>query len=326
LSEPFPATHSLKQAHYRLGGAVEITIRAASGGLGLFERLQKFQIPHARRPVLELVVCERPGDFPRDIKPHTGRYKGISWSMALEEAHGRADGRVYFYEASGSASPSFFLLTRMVFGPRVRRELLCFGGFSLIGSAFHYEDTIFILFGRPGSGKTRLLLAALEAGASLVGDDELVVDREGHVSGLYNHVELRYGTAAGTSLWNRLRTAEKIRLGFYRFVSLVTASKISLNLVKQPEELGLRSSRHTGKGRTVFVHLSSAGTKTKMGPDEVITEIAAYEADYRERYGGIFFGKEDFEKSTSSIRTFLTDCEIWHYPSQSRIEELLELV
>lgn len=120
-----------------------------------------------------------------------GMRKAVPWSCSIE-AREPEGWRIAF------RSPMMreFLAWHVALIPALRLLLLDRGAALVGGAAFEMGGGATMLAGLPGSGKTALLLGALEQGARLIGDEYLGLTEGGEVLPAARVLALRQGTFA----------------------------------------------------------------------------------------------------------------------------------
>jgi hypothetical protein len=227
--------------------------------------------------------------------------------------------RIYFY------SPCFvdFLVQRLVLIPCLKEALVQRGGFLLIASSFSHQDRTFVLFGYPGSGKTRLTLAALNAGARLVGDNGLAILGRGSVHSVYDEIELRYRTVRGTPFWPLLTSEDQLKLACFHLVSFLSRRYLSFNISVPLADLGIEVQPSLGQERLIFVQLGN--TRGRLTSSETIDAIAQYEQWYQERFGETYHHDTYTRDLRDNIGAFLSRCSMWRLPADCGISDILRL-
>jgi len=309
--------------HYDFFGHFRLTLEKHNIPPALKKQLALYATSDSSRQDIELVLCRTRHTFPKGISHRIGgRYKGIHWEIGLEYSTPVRAERIYFH------APLFttFLVTRMVILPCIKRVVVKHGGFSIIGSAFRYQEKTVLLFGCPGSGKTSLLLQALSRGAELIGDNELVITREGNIANVFQDIELRYQSVRATPFWTKLSIWEKTALRFYALLSLLTFHTVSFNVLVSPEQLGLKKDESPSvQGETILIHVKQDLAPTKMEAGEMISAIAKYEASYRRLFGSTFFSEQDFLSGGEAINGFLARCSLWQLATMSDLNNVVNM-
>ncbi len=164
-----------------------------------------------------------------------GVYKAVPWSCRVSE---NAEGGW----TAGFVSPlqREYLAMHVVLVPLLRRLLLDRGIAMVTGAAFQLADGAVLVAGPTGQGKTVLLLAAMERGAPLVGDEYLGLREDGTLAPVARLLALRAGTfAQAPRMLERLSRRRKAALGISKLVSRVTAGRVEPLVHVSPSELGL---------------------------------------------------------------------------------------
>lgn len=276
----------------------------------------------AAAPQADLIFCRSKGEWPVGAKIWQGRYKGMAWQIALSETDGRP--RYFFY------APTFgtFLFIRTCLLPVLKKRAIEKGGFLLIGSAFTLADRSIVLFGGPGSGKTRLLLEALDSGARLLADSEIMLAPDNRVLPVFPYLEARFRTVAGTSYWKRLSAGEKIYLWACQALSRLSGEKISFNLLLHPVDLVNAARAGTApEQRLVFIRLQKgARAWERLGTGEFLAALEAYETTYQDTFGRGIYTPEILKNGLSQARRFLLSSELWQAPAAVSAAELFAVL
>ena len=310
--------------YYDICGILRLGLN--DGGLGgqLKELLDPFRVREVGDDFIELNLCRRANRIPKlSGGQASGIYKGIPWRVVFERDD---DGRVrrIFFRAHFFVN---FLVLRIVLIPCVKNALVQKGGFSVPGSVFRRRGTTFLLFGQPGSGKTLLTLKALERGASLVADNELLISEQGIIQGLFNEIELRYQTVHKTQFWCQLRANQRMKLVLFHLISLLSSRRISFNISLPPAELSINTENHSLDRNLIVVHLTDQARASRLTADEMMDAIIAYEKWYQSVFGAIFFA--DLEGEVRDLRSnmepFFSGRTMWRLPASCAIDDVFAL-
>jgi len=310
---------------YDIQGVSSIRLDSQGIPVLLRQHLAPYEVAAVDSPFLELVLCRSPLSMPQ-LPPALqsgGYYKGIPWRIAFERDQEGSPGRVFFY------APVFmaFLAMRMVIIPYIKQCAIAGGGFSILGSVFRYENKTFMVFGHPGAGKTWMMLQALERGASLVADNELLVSADGEVRGLFDEIELRYRTLRGNRYWSRISFGQKLRLLLYRGISLGTLGRLSFNICPTPGDLGVEMMDDDPRAPHIVLQLSPQSRISQMLTDSMVDSVIEYEQWYRSVFGSFFASTgagEDWQMRRN-LKTFYHRCSLWRIPLSSDLGEVLAL-
>lgn len=306
---------------YEIGGVLRVDIHFNGRGKDLKSYLERFEVSGDVAPSLTITLCRNAQEVGKADKmtPFAGRYKGIPWELAMMQ---RDDGRseVRFHSPLWLA----FLVIRMILLPRLKVAMIELGGFSLIGSAFQYGAHRYVLFGVPGSGKTKTLLEATRLGADYIGDNELLIDASGKITSVFRDIELRCATVSWTPYWRRLGFGEKFRLLLYQGLSWLSVGKFTANLSVGPERLGFGTFMLQAAS-PVVVNLQGKVSKEPLTPEAMGDTILNYEESYRSLFGDIFDLKRRTEQLTSNLQAFLRAATLWRMPRGTAASEILEL-
>lgn len=220
----------------------------------------------------------------------SGIYKGVAWQAVLERGADGSTRKISFY------CPLFLelLAMQMVIMPLIKERVLKQGGFSLWASAVRSADSVIVMFGEPGVGKTRKALEAIGLGWNLVADNDLVFLPDGTVAGLFDEIELRYGTVAGTVLWKRLNRVQKIRLFLSHLISKLFLNRVGFNLVVKPSALGINASGASLPGDSLaFVFLRQSPLPGPLELEPAVRIMVDYEKWYQSIYGSFIYSAPD---------------------------------
>jgi hypothetical protein len=293
---------------YRFAGIIPLAIEYPSSNYPLRKQLKAHKAEGTEDPSIKLKICTS------EIRSPTakGKYKGIPWQW--RNARGE-DGSELFEFHSALFTSYFF--TRMILIPVLKRELIKRKAALVIGSSFIINNTLYVLTGQPGSGKTSLLLDAIGHGASFVGDDELFVAPGNKVSPLTNFIQLRYYTVKPFPLWKALTFFEKLYLkvtallsaGTFRFVNLALERSYIPALTAAPE--GTRCVRFTRADSIREVEASS-----------FIQSILEYEKEYQAIYGSLIYTPQSREALGSILSELLSDHRFFEVPRYTSYESL----
>jgi hypothetical protein len=256
-----------------------------------------------------IVFCQHAKELPSTGEVWSGRYKGMPWRIVRDHT---ADGvsRFFFH------APFFrtFLFIRTCLIPILKKITIERGGFFLIGSAWAYKGTAFILFGNPGSGKTRLLLDRLDAGGEFLGDSELILTGEKKVFPVFPYLEARLKTLYGTAHWARLSLKNKVYLWFCHMLSFVSGGRISFNLLlDSADNPAVRRSSATGSFSRYFVlRLSQDRAETAALPlADFLTAVESYETDYQQTFGASLYTPELRSLGLKQLKNILSGAALW---------------
>lgn len=302
------------QAIYSLRDVFKVRFCGGPLPRGLAWQLEPFRSLSGadEKQTIEIVLGKPPRDKPAAFQH--GFYKGIPWQLSKNE------NRIFFH------APCFisFLLIRMILTPLFKKHTAERGGFTFPGSSFHLNDEVFVLYGPPGCGKTRILLEALERGAVWIGDNELYVTG-GRIAPIYDELELRYHTVRKLNLWKRLSLRTRLRLIFFAVIQTLTVGRLSFNVLLRPADVFVGQADLPVSHRITMIHLEGHEPPGRMTPDAFAAGLDAHEKHYRERFGSYFFDGKDLEASIHNRSVFLEHCELWRAPVESPLESILKI-
>jgi hypothetical protein len=246
---------------------------------------------------------------------HSGAYKGIPWKSGCTYSAEGTPREIHF------ATPVFhtFLSVRKVLLPVVRSLMVSAGGFSILGTAFRWKERTWHLFGRPGAGKTSLLLSCLSQGAQLIGDFELLVSRDGVIRPLMDDIEFRYATVSSTPFWKRLNHRQQLWLLTCRLISGMTARRISFNLVVPPRSIAIPRVEDDALAPNV---LAGIGIE-EWNPNESVDDLLAYFRHYDSIYPPIFSQRTSYwDDLEANLRRYVESCDLAGLPAGVVAEDL----
>ncbi len=289
-------------------------VAVEKGGLEPFLRqhLEGLQIPEGQaRPQLEVVRSRFPWGIPSTARISHGIYKGIPWRIGLQAG---SPTRVYFF------TPAFFtfLMLRKVLIPFLRREIIRDGGAGFIGSAFRDAGKVYVLFGHPGCGKTRVLLSAAAAGASFIGDHEIVIFPDGSVYGLFHYLELRLETVRKSKFWKQLRLLQKSKLFLFEMISAMTFRRICFNILVQPETLEIPRSASDSTEK-IFIHLAREHQSGPIGKDVFMEALQQYAEIFTRYFGRLFEDESMRQREKENFEKILADSWLWQLPESAAV-------
>ncbi len=248
----------------------------------------------------------------------SGIYKGIRWQLRCNRDD---DGRVnevhfcsrYFRK---------FLGVRLALIPLVREVAIESGGLALIGSAFRWRETTWHLYGKPGCGKTHLLLECLDDGAELIGDCELIIRADGTIHPLFDIVEFRYATIRQTASYELLSPAHRGKLQFCRLISFLTARRISFNLTLPPVQLEWMGAHDTADATHALVGLGVE--PDNWDTDTAVAELLAYSMWYQSHYPVSFAADAQASKEAlkENLQTYVQRCDLSAVPAGATLQAL----
>lgn len=308
--------------YYSFSGNFSIAIYNGYIPSGLSDFLKSQKLDHSIKPNLEIVICRRKHQLPSNASVHySDIYKGIPWTLKILKNTEDNTERCFFY----SFAFTTFLILRTVIIPHLKQEIIKEKGFSILGSSFEFEKTIFVLFAKPGSGKTRLLLEAIDKGAKFLGDNELMITKDGEVKSLFNDTEFRLSTVQGTSFWKNLSRKQKAKLFLYHVISFLTFRLISFNISIPALKTKLTEDDSKNKKRIIFINLSNDDSKQLITPSIVWEHILDYECSYRKLFKNPFFTEKNIHQSEDIIKNILSTALLWDMPTKSTLNEILRI-
>lgn len=286
--------------YFRFCRSLSVGIEESIWSRPLLKRLKPLRQDRDTCTVLHLKLEPLFGKRPNEQIIRRGWYKGLPWQI-LERSPGQPITEISFQ------TPFFhsFLATRMVLIPFLKRQLLRHSAVTLIGSAFVLRGRCYVLFGPPGSGKTRLLLEAIRQGAEFIGDTEIVLYAEGTVEALFRHLEVRLGTVQGTVYAPKIKPSGYFQLYAGEAISFLTLKRLCFNKPVLPAELGLKPVWGAERLPTELIRLVP-GMKgsDRLRLEQLWPHIESYEKSYQQHYGDYFFNLQDLKASQAIWKAF----------------------
>ena len=308
--------------YYHFCGKYHAAVRKSGITKSLRYQLSPLEIRRPPSVPLKMILCRSASEIPENgVRLHTGRYKGIPWQMGLSEPDETGSMSIYFF---ARLFPTFLFL-RFVLMPYLKRKVVEDGGFSLIGSAFEYSNKRYVLFGYPGSGKTKRILQATSRGARLLGDSEILVWPDGTIQGAFRNLELRMPTVRNGAYWNYLTAAQKCMLFGYQMISQLTFHVVSFNLAVPYDEFGICWSAHSGLDGIHFIYLDPIDRIEKMAAGEMIAKIRTYEMVRRSYYRDIIYTVEHIKQSENAMEKIFNRCALWRCPLGTILDDMFAL-
>lgn len=286
--------------------------------LGAFRRvLESNKAADAR-----IVFCRRSNEMPSSKETLRGRYKGIPWKIVYDCPAGGA--KSYFFYAPVFST---FLFVRTCLIPILKKTTIEKGGFFLIGSAFASKGTAFIIFGKPGSGKTRLLLDMLEAGGEFLGDSELMLTADKKVLPVFPYVEARLKTLYGTSHWLCLGLKNKVYLWSCHVLSGMSLGRISFNLLlDSADNPWMTQSSSAGPfSRCLVIQLRQGTAEVEpLALQDLLEAIENYETSYQRSFGEGIYTPQLRCLGLSQLKHLLAGAALWKVSSRQRAYDFLQ--
>jgi len=293
--------------------------RALQRELGAFQsRTESKTAPDAR-----IVLCRRAKEMPLAGEMLKGRYKGMPWTIVCDLASDAVPS--YFFYAPFFST---FLFVRTCLIPILKKITIEKGGFFLIGSAFKSKGSAVILFGNPGSGKTRLLLEMLDGGREFLGDSELMLTADKKIFPAFDYVEARLKTLYGTSHWNRLSRKNKIYLWFCYVLSKVSLGRISFNLllssVDNPWMARAAALPEPFSCWLVLQLKRDAGGVKELSAQDFLGEVKSYETRYQQSFGDGLYTSIVRDQGLSQLKTILSGASLWRGAAGQTAHDFLQ--
>jgi len=270
----------------------------------------------------EMFIC-RKNELPSNSgsKKFYGKYKGIPWQVVIQDSGDYQKKQIFFY----SKVFSDILAKRLVYFPYLRHTCVMNGKLLLPSAVFSYDDKLYILFGLSGTGKTKMMLKALERGAKFVNDERAILMPAGGLNACSEIIALGYATVRETKFWYKLPNKNKLLLWVYHLIYLVSKKYIKFNLYINPKQLDIERHTDADAKRIVFVHLVKASEKRRMSPLEAAFAILEEEDRFRQLYGDIFLLSDLREKTKDISTSIFAACSCWRIPIGTTMDEVLSL-
>jgi len=271
---------------------------------------------------IKVVICRRKNLPSHNIsRKFSGKYKGIPWDVVIENPHSDKEKRIFFY----SKIFANILAKQIVHLPYLKHKCITNGSFLLICSTFSYEGKLFVLFGYSGTGKTNMMLKALEKGAKCVGDERLILFPSGSLIDYSSTMALGYATVKDTKYWNKLSIENKILLWIYHLIFILTKKYVKFNIYLNPEQLGIEKDNHLEGKKVIFVNFVKEGKKCRMSLSETAATILENEDRYQKLYGDIFSLADQRDKTNEMITSFFADSSFWRIRIGTPLDDILSL-
>ena len=291
-------------AHYAVAPDLRIAVRTK----GAPKLLASMFGPDTQVDSAELTLDLTSGDEGRGPQDGNGTsagptargvYKAVPWSCSLS----RGDDDRWTLGFTSLAMREY-LAMHIALLPAVRLLLTKRNIAQISGAAFAKDGTATVLAGPTGTGKTSLLLGALQRGAHFVGDEYVGMSSNGDVSPIARSLALRSATLAlAPEAAERLSGPRRMALRLAEFVSTVTRARLEPLSHLRPEELGLQVATEPAKvQRIVWLEAVDADQSpglTPMSSEDIVQELALRQAVHQVAYGDLtpvletFAGCED---------------------------------
>lgn len=212
-------------------------------------------------------------------------YKGIPWKIqVLKDSNGNIQ-KILFQALFFRT----FLFFRLILLPLLWRMALKEGGFYLLGTACSEGNITYLLFAKPGAGKTCTLLNWIQTKLiRFIGDGSLLYLPKHGIVPVLTEIELRYKTIRQTSFWNSLPQRIRIRLFLYNMISFLTHRYISFNVTLSPKQLNIEKFQDNPKAPHRIMQVYSANTVKPVTKEEIESVIMNYLYEYHKHYKNIF--------------------------------------
>jgi hypothetical protein len=239
-----------------------------------------------------------------------GVYKAVPWSCSLSRS---TDGRLTL--GFTSLAMREYLAMHIALLPALRLFLTKRGIALISGAAFAKDGVTTILAGPTGTGKTSLLLGALQRGAQFAGDEYVGLSSDGAVSLIIRSLALRSATLAlAPDAVDRLSRSRRLALRSAELISNITRARLEPLSHLRPEELGLQVATEAANARRIVwleaVDGDQSATLQPMPTEDIVQNLALRQAVHQVAYGDITPFLETLagcEDATARWRQVLSD-------------------
>ncbi len=216
-----------------------------------------------------------------------GVYKAVPWSCSLSRGD---DGR--WRLGFKSLAMREYLAMHIALLPALWLLLTTRSVALVSGAAFASDGMATVLAGPTGTGKTSLLLGAVQRGAQLVGDEYVGLSSDGGVSPIARSLALRSATMAlAPEAANRLSGPRRMALRIAELVSTATQARLEPLSHLRPEELGLNVATGPANIRRIVwleaIETDQSPSLQPMSREDVVQQLALRQAVHQVAYGDI---------------------------------------
>jgi hypothetical protein len=267
----------------------------------------------------DLFIC-RKNELPSTpgLKRFGGKYKGIPWQVVIQDSEAYQKKRFFFYSTLFAA----ILAKRIVFLPYLKYKTIANGNLLLPCTSFEFQGRIFLLLGFSGTGKSKMMLEALEKGAKFIGDERVILYSYGGLVDCSEIIAMGYATVRETKFWQKLSIANKLLLWTYQFVFLMSGKYFKFNLYLKPEQLDIEKITGFETKRVVFIQLAKTDKKRRLSPIEAAAAILEKEDRFRLIYGDIFSLSEKRKTTEKIIASLFSDISSWRIPIGKTLDDI----
>jgi len=276
----------LSEWRYRVMPDIGVVVRARAKPK-LLTHVLGAETAAGSTPALVLDLSWRGGRQSERASTVRGVYKAIPWSCRITA--GNEGGW-----ALGFRSPLAreYLALHIALLPALRRLLLDQGVAFIGAAAFESDGAATVVSGPTGSGKTSLLLGALERGAAFIGDEYLGISERGEVTPVVRALAFREDTLAlAPSMLGRLSRRRRVALKAARLAAMLTGRRLDPLVHLPPTELGLLTSgdRPVAARRLVWLERGEEGAVRvePLAVPDVIERLAIMQAMRDVTYGDL---------------------------------------
>jgi hypothetical protein len=240
------------------------------------------------------VGASRPPDLLLDLASRSDKltehqarrsYKGVPWHCSASQTAGTP--------TLSFTSPFVreYLALHIALLPALRRLLLDRAVAFVGAAAFESDGAATVLAGLTGSGKTSLLLGALERGAAFVGDEYLGVGETGRVTPVVCAIALRQETLAlAPTVASRLGLARRRALRAASLTRRLTWGRLEPLVHVPPAELGARIASAQALPIRRLIWIEQAVGSPRLEPlavSDVIDRLAIIQTMHDKAYGDL---------------------------------------
>jgi len=216
-----------------------------------------------------------------------GFYKAVPWSCSL--SRGGDDRWTLGFK---SLAMREYLAMHIALLPALRLLLMTRSVALISGAAFAEDGAATVLAGPTGTGKTSLLLGALQRGAHFVGDEYVGLSSDGGASPIARSLALRLATLAlAPNAADRLSGPRRVALRIAELVSTATRARLEPLSHLRPDELGLHVATEPANVRRIVwleaVDTDHSPNLQPMSSEDVVRQLALRQAVHQVAYGDV---------------------------------------
>lgn len=254
-----------------------------------------------------------------------GGHKTVRWAVAVGPLEGRLTASVVL--AGVPRGFGLSLVQGFVVEPLVSLAAARAGHVLLPAAALADETTAVVVLGRSRSGKTSVVARAVAAGHRALGDDQVLIDAEGHVRSwprrLRVYPDLR---STAPAAFSALPLRKRLRLTALAAAARASGDWVAPSLPLAWRDLGGRATQGpVPVGRVVVVQRGSSSSVLEASPLETSAVVSLARDVLREqraRLRAVLGAEADVtlatadEQEASTLRRALSDvpAELWTVP------------